>query len=467
MFQQIRTSLTGPMDTVPVLRAHPRVLLHSLRTATRPLAALVVTCAFVGFVAPQVNRSLARQFVPEQSLLGRVGAAFRGDDHDARRDRLAHTLDALAWVLGSSLVLALYWVDLPRGVQRATCRAQRHAALAEEIARRSATEGLRLYERALALETDPGRIDALTGRIHVLRSQAVVPGDSACIGGRYRILEKLAHGANGVVHRARDERLDRLVALKELSTSGVIEADRKRFRQEALALARLSHPHVVSVYDLVEDAGKLWIAMELVPGGDLAQYLHQHGRLTPEEAVRFTERIADALAFAHDQNIVHRDLKAMNVLLTADGQVKVADFGTAKLDCSTVHTLEGTVIGSPHCMSPEQVRGEAVDERTDVYALGILLYQMLLGRPPFEGDLASVLSQHLHRDPLPVDEQADSPPMPHSLRALVMRMIKKDRNDRPASMHDVRSALLQVQKELHAFNDTAGLAHSTARDAER
>jgi len=456
MLQQIRTSLTGPLDAVPIVRTHPRVLFYSLRTATRPLLALVLVCAFVGFVAPKMNRALARQLVPEENLLERVGSLFGGEDRHSRRDNMAQTFDALAWIFGGGLVLVLFWIDLPGGLQRARRQAQRQAELADEIARRSTPEGLRLYERALGLETDPDRIETLSNRIHTLRSQLLPSGARGCIGGRYRVLETLARGANGVVHRAQDERLDRLVALKELSTAGVDEADRKRFRQEALALARLSHPHVVAVYDLVEDAGKLWIAMELVPGGDLADHLSHCGRLSPDDAVRLAEMIADALAFAHEQGIVHRDLKAMNVLLTADNQVKVADFGTAKLETSTVHTMAGTIIGSPHCMSPEQVRGETVDHRTDVYALGILLYQMLLGRPPFEGDLTSVLSQHLHKEAPPVQAQADSPAMPTSLATLVMRMIAKRSSDRPATMHEVRRALLQVKDALHPTEYAGG-----------
>ena len=239
--------------------------------------------------------------------------------------------------------------------------------------------------------------------------------------------------------------LERTVALKELSTVMGNDKDRMRFRQEARALARLSHPHVVSVYDLVEHGGRLWIAMELVESGDLARHLGARGRLAPDEAMRLADMIADAIAFAHDQGIIHRDLKAMNVLLTAEGQVKVADFGTAKLESSSLQTIEGTVMGSPHCMSPEQVRGETADERSDVYALGILVYQMLLGRPPFEGEMMAILSQHLEQVPAPVHQQPDSPEMPDALGELVMRMIAKDPGERPVDMHAVRGVLAEVR----------------------
>ena len=154
--------------------------------------------------------------------------------------------------------------------------------------------------------------------------------------------------------------------------------------------------------------------------------------------------VSDLVDFAHGRGIIHRDIKAMNVLLTKTGQVKVADFGTAKLASSSLQTVEGSIMGSPHCMSPEQVRGDTIDERSDVYSLGIVLYQMLLGRPPFTGEIMAVLAQHLQVPPPPVKAQDDSPRMPASLSDLVMQMLAKDPHERPADMHVVRDRLAHV-----------------------
>jgi len=247
------------------------------------------------------------------------------------------------------------------------------------------------------------------------------------------------------VHRGVDLTLDRPVALKQLATTMIGEDDRARFCQEARTLARLSHRNIVQVYDLIEHQDGLWIAMEFVEGGTLADYIEAQGRLEPGEVVRLAAGIADAVGFAHGQGIIHRDVKAMNVLLTEDRQPKVADFGTAKLATSSVHTLDGAIMGSPHTMSPEQARGEPADERSDVYSLGAVMYQMLLGRPPFTGSLTAVVTQHLQSPPPAVDRQEDSPEMPGQLARIVMRMLEKDPDDRFPGMEAVQEALAGVR----------------------
>lgn len=448
MLQQLRASLAAPREVLPVLRGNPYALGHALRTARRPILALALAFLLCGFAAPVLNRALARQLLPDQSLVERVGSILGGEDRDARRDALTGRLNLLAGLLAGSIVLALFWADLPAGLSRAGLQARRQADLAAKLESRSARESLLLCERALRLATDPDLVVELSDRVAALRARVSPDADPDLVGGRYQILETLSHGGYGVVYRARDTSLERTVALKELALTVTREDDRSRFRQEARALARLSHPHVVQVYDLVDHGGRMWIAMELVEGGDLARHIEREGRLLPAEATRLADMIAAALAFAHDQGIIHRDLKAMNVLLTDDGSVKVADFGTAKIESSSLQTVEGNIMGSPHCMSPEQIRGETLDERSDVYALGVVLYQMLLGRAPFTGEMMAVLSQHLHQEPPPVDTQPDSPPMPPALATLVMRMLSKRPDDRPADMHAVRAALATIEVDV-------------------
>ncbi|MDQ3038137.1 MAG: serine/threonine protein kinase, partial [Myxococcota bacterium] len=270
-------------------------------------------------------------------------------------------------------------------------------------------------------------------------------------GGRYRIEGELGRGGMGVVHRARDVVLDRVVALKELppalrSTAGLAE----RFRTEARVLARLTHPGIVQIFDLVEDDAGMWMAMELVPGGSLDERIA--GRPLPvADVLALGRRMAEAMAYAHAQGVVHRDFKPHNVLLTPDGDPKVTDFGLAKLAQGPALTQQGMVLGSPAYMSPEQASGREADARSDVYALGATFFEMVTGRPPFSGDTTSVLMQHITQPP-PVPSATGAEDIPEPLERLILRMLAKGPGDRPADMH-------AVARELDA------IASSTARDA--
>lgn len=394
---------------------------------------------------PPARDALMHKLFPKQNLVEKVGSLFSGNSQDRKREAAAHWFTALAWIAGCGGVLTLFWLDLPRGIERASRRSRHEEELADKVAQRSVKDSLMLYRSALRLAVEPERIEALERRIESLGPVSAYVHNESTIAGRYRSLEIISRGASGVVHRALDLTLDRTVALKQLATDTIGEDDRARFCQEARALARLSHPNIVQVYDLIEHEDGLWIAMEFVEGGTLADRIAAQGRLETAEVVRLTEGIADAIGFAHDQGIIHRDVKALNVLLTENLQPKVADFGTAKLISSSLHTMNGTVMGSPHTMSPEQARGEPADERSDVYSLGAVMYQMLLGRPPFTGELMAVIMQHLQSPPPPVDQQEDSPEMPGQLAQIVMQMLAKDPEDRFPGMGAVREALARIE----------------------
>jgi len=205
-------------------------------------------------------------------------------------------------------------------------------------------------------------------------------------------------------------------------------------------LAQLNHPGIVQIYDLVDHDERMWIAMELVEGGDLAG--HTGEAMDEARVVEIALGIADAAAFAHERGVVHRDLKPQNVLLTEAGAPKLTDFGLAKIRGGSTRTMEGAVLGSPCYMSPEQADGRPADERSDVYAFGIMLYQMLAGAPPFDGEIASVLMQHLRRPPRPLrDAGAHVSP---ALERLVMDMLKKSPDERPESMREVHAALREI-----------------------
>jgi len=441
MLERVRTTLSQPMSSLGTVRTRPYVLLYSIRSAIMPWIAVLLTSLFLLIAMPPARDALLHRVFPEQNFFQKF---VSGNSHENSRDNAAKWLATLAWAVAGCGILTFFWVDLPRGVERATRRSRRAEVLADEIARRSVVDSLRLYRSALRLAIEHDRIAALESRIQSLGSLGPPAGQEGVIADRYRSLGVTSRGGNGMVHRAIDLTLGRTVALKELATTVIGEEDRARFHQEAQALAQLRHTNIVQVYDLFEHEGGMWIAMEFVEGGNLDEYITEKGRLESDEVVRFADGIADAMEFAHDHGIIHRDLKAMNVLLTESLQPMVADFGTAKLSSSSLQTLDGIIMGSPHTMSPEQVSGEPVDERSDVYSLGIVMYEMLLGRPPFTGEVAAVVTQHLYSAPPPVDQQDDSPKMPQPLASLVMQMLAKDPQERPGGMGAVREALSRM-----------------------
>jgi serine/threonine-protein kinase len=261
--------------------------------------------------------------------------------------------------------------------------------------------------------------------------------------GRYRIEGMLGQGAMGVVFHGKDQLLFRDVALKKLTTGPSHDQNLIiRFQQEARALARLSHPNIVQIYDFLQEENQSWIAMEYLEGKDLDSLFNEKGRLGLIEAVQMCTLISDAMNYAHCRGVVHRDFKPSNVLVTTAGEPKVMDFGLAKLNQSSIVTIEGSLIGSPAFMSPEQAMGKNADERSDIYALGITLYQLLTGTLPFEGDLKSVITQKIAgRQPSFISMENR---MPSDLVKLVNQMTATDPDERPATMNDVGQALRNI-----------------------
>src|SRR5688572_23236918 len=231
--------------------------------------------------------------------------------------------------------------------------------------------------------------------------------------GRYEVLAPLGAGAMGEVYYARDPELDRPVAIKVLTTSRATGLQLERFQREARAVARITHPHICTVYDVGQLDGVPFLVMELLEGETLAARL-EHGPLPLDRALGFAGQIAGALDAAHRKGVIHRDLKPSNVMLTAGG-VKLLDFGLAKLNDiesesalagsteSLLLTEHGTVLGTVPYMAPEQIEARETDARTDIFALGVILYEMASGRPPFEGrSAASVMAAILTHDPQPL-----------------------------------------------------------------
>ncbi len=214
-------------------------------------------------------------------------------------------------------------------------------------------------------------------------------------------------------------------------------------------LARLTHPNMVQVFDLLENGGGMWIAMELVAGGSLDALIEQQGTLPPDETLRLGIALGNALAHAHAQGIVHRDFKPHNVLLTPDGTPKITDFGLAKIAGEGPKlTQVGAVMGSPAYMSPEQASGRVADHRADAYAFGVTLYQMAVGRCPFEGDTASVLAAHITQPP--PNPATLGAQVPDALRSLLTRLLAKDPAERPGDLAAVADELERIREALVA-----------------
>lgn len=264
--------------------------------------------------------------------------------------------------------------------------------------------------------------------------------------GRYRTEQLLASGGMGTVWRGRDLRLDRPVAIKELTGEGSrLPAALQRFEREARAVARLSHPNVVSVYDYGVHDGKPFLVMELVDGPTVAALL-DHGPLPLPNVLAIASQTCDGLAVAHDAGIIHRDIKPANLILTPTGAVKICDFGVVRLlDTAEQAGLTGPAeaMGSPSYMAPEQITGGHVDARTDLYALGCTMYAMLAGHPPFcRGGPVGIVHQHLHETPEPL--RTRRPEVPPEVEALVSELLAKAPDQRPSDAAAVRSRITAI-----------------------
>ena len=274
--------------------------------------------------------------------------------------------------------------------------------------------------------------------------------------GRYQIVRSLGAGGMGQVYLGHDEQLNRPVAVKLLSSYHAAEEERmRRFRQEALSASALNHPNILTIYEIGESDGANFIATEFVDGLTLSERIGR-GRLSTEETLKIAQQIASALSAAHAAGIIHRDIKSANIMVRADGLVKVLDFGIAKYEQpenetdtkkALVETMPGAVMGTAAYMSPEQARGLAVDVRTDIWSLGVVFYEMIAGRRPFVGDtLMDVMSAVLERQPPSLS--ATGANAPELLERIVFRALSKDREARYSSANEMLADLKDLSKKL-------------------
>ena len=282
--------------------------------------------------------------------------------------------------------------------------------------------------------------------------------------GRYRIVKELGKGTMGVVYQAHDPQIDREVALKILRPDRVVsEAFVSRFVKEARAIGRLSHPHIVTIYDVGEDHGTIYIAMEFLKGQSFDRVIRS-GRLSVQQSVDIARQVAEALDYAHRKGIVHRDIKPPNIILSEDNQVKLTDFGIARIEDASAgqQTQAGEILGTPVYMSPEQVLGKTVDGRSDLFSLGVILYEMIAARRPFNGNnIAAIFHSITHESPEP--PATTDPFITKELSQLIMKSLAKAPEDRFQSGHEMGQALAALQAQESSALQTSTSSASRPR----
>ena len=292
--------------------------------------------------------------------------------------------------------------------------------------------------------------------------------------GRFEVIDILGRGAMGVVYRARDSALARTVAIKTIALAGDAkerDVHEARFMQEARAAGSLSHPAIVTIYDVGREGDNAFIAMELVEGRDLRDLIRESS-LTPARSVAIAAAVADGLAAAHERGIVHRDVKPANIMVQGEARVKIMDFGIAHMHEPMVKTQTGVLLGSPQYMSPEQIVGQAVDYRTDIFSLALVLYEMLTGAKAFEGeDIPELMFKVANLPATPPSHIA--PGVPAVVDFIIARALKKRAEERYASaadmardlrsaMADVGAAEAQAQERQHAPTVPEGVSGGPA-----
>jgi serine/threonine protein kinase len=270
------------------------------------------------------------------------------------------------------------------------------------------------------------------------------PMSNRIIHGKFEILDEVGHGGMGVVYRARQISLDRIVALKMLSASLVDDPEfRERFLQEAKIIARLTHPNIVHVYDIFDvetEGGWFCIVMEFLEGRPLREILREAKRLPIERSIAIAEQVATGLAYAHEKGIIHRDIKPDNLMMLSDDHVKIMDFGIAHLRGSSIRTRTGVSMGTPQFMSPEQAAGKPVDARSDLYSLAVVLYSMVTGELPFTGDSPVAVALKHIQDP-PRRPSEINPAIPPTLDSIILKGMAKRPVERYQSAEELRQDL--------------------------
>ena len=488
VFQDLNTKTYDSIRLAPKIVRKPKLFLYWLFSARwAQLALLLVVLGLPKFIPSIVDTHLEKLYPPI------IEKKFYGIIKHTRPNPLLESSQKIArimlWTGSGGLVIFLLTLHIPQAISKTTAMAQKRESEADALSDSQPSSSVMLYNSALSLASDTIHENSISNKIkridkriskenYLKNSESKVSEGAETIrlesgsqtsfylqrdeakkssydfgedglgyNQRFLIQHELGQGAMGIVYRAHDRILDRDVALKQLSSHFNKDKDViSRFKQEAKALARLSHPNIVQVYDFFQEGGQGFIAMELVEGEDLADYLHDKGVLPISETVQLVTQMAEALSYAHKHGVVHRDFKPANVILSMEGAAKITDFGLAKIAQSSIHTQLGSLLGSPAYMSPEQAQGKVANAYSDIYALGVSLYGMLSGRLPFTGDLESVIAQKLTATPKPLSTLNGE--IPEQLNRLVFQMLEKEADNRPESMDMVVEVLKSIPDQL-------------------
>ncbi len=268
--------------------------------------------------------------------------------------------------------------------------------------------------------------------------------------GRYEVMSELGQGAMGVVYKARDPLIDRIVAIKTINL-GLAQEEKDeyegRFYQEARAAGRLNHPNIVTIYDVGKSGDIAYIAMEFLQGCELRDLMREHEKLPVDQVLDMVAQVASGLSYAHEHEIVHRDIKPSNIMVIRDGHVKITDFGIARMASSAVRTQTGMVLGSPKYMSPEQVMGRVIDQRSDIFSLGVMLYEMLTGEAPFMGEnVNAIMFKTLNYVPAAPSTLNDK--VPEMLNFIVAKALAKGLDDRYQNAKDFAADLRACRETM-------------------
>ena len=285
--------------------------------------------------------------------------------------------------------------------------------------------------------------------------------------GRYKIISEIGQGAMGVVYKAVDPIIDRTVAIKTINlnlSKQELEEYEQRFQQEIKAAGRLNHPNIVTIYDVGKTDACAYMAMEYLEGQELKDIIASGKLLPPEQIVDISAMVADGLWFAHQQDIVHRDVKPSNIMVLKGGIAKITDFGIARLPNSAVKTMTGLILGSPRYMSPEQVIGKTIDARSDIFSLGVVLYEALTGIAPFDGDNVNAI-MYATVNTTPPPPSAHNRHVPAMLDLIVAKAMAKLLEDRYQSIKEFADDLREVRRQMDSNRPATALKASTAPPA--
>ncbi len=287
--------------------------------------------------------------------------------------------------------------------------------------------------------------------------------------GRYEIVGELGQGAMGVVYKATDPLIDRIVAIKTITLTLALDEREEyegRFYQEAKAAGRLSHPNIVTIFDVGRSGDIAYIAMEFLQGRELRDILDDEKLLPVDQVLDIVAQVALGLAYAHEHDIIHRDVKPSNIMVLRDGHAKITDFGIARMSSAAVRTQTGMVLGSPKYMSPEQVMGKLTDQRSDIFSLGVMLYEMLTGSPPFLGEnVNAIMYQTLNAIPPPPSSLNTA--VPDMLNFIVAKALAKDIEDRYQNARDLANDLRACRGTVPNSAGTVGTKKSASVDPIR